>query len=134
MLGIRPTDPVGTLVTGPVAMTSPTATLRAAAETLTSDNLGLLLVVGPAGPRAVLSERDIVASIAAGDDVDVERVRDHATADLLTVDESTSVRDAMRAVLEAEVRHLVIERGGVIVGVVSIRDLAAALLEEHTIA
>jgi signal-transduction protein with cAMP-binding, CBS, and nucleotidyltransferase domain len=134
MLGTRPKDPVGSLVVGPVAMISPTATLREAAQTLASDQLGLLVVVTGAGPRAVLSERDIVAAIAAGDDVDDERVRDHATVDLLSVDETTTIAASLTAMLEAEVRHLLVTRGGVIFGVVSLRDLAAALLEEIAVA
>jgi CBS domain-containing protein len=133
MLGIRPSDPVGSLLVGPVAMISPTATLREAAEALAADQLGLLVVVGPAGPRAVLSERDIVAALAGGDDVDVERVRDHASVDLLVVEEDTSIVDATTTILSAEIRHLLVARHGVIRGVVSIRDLAAALLEELTI-
>jgi CBS domain-containing protein len=130
MLGTRPGDPVGTLVAGPVATVSPTATLREAAQTLASDHLGLLVVVTGAGPRAVLSERDIVAAIAAGDDVDTERVRDHASVDLIAVDEATSIVDSLTAMLEAEVRHLLVARNDVVFGVVSVRDLAAAILEE----
>jgi CBS domain-containing protein len=133
MLGTRPKDPVGSLVVGPVAVISPTATLREAAQTLASDHLGLLVVVTGAGPRAVLSERDIVASIAAGDDVDVERVRDHASVDLLAVDESTTIAASLQAMLEAEIRHLLVARNGVVFGVVSQRDLAASLLEEHAV-
>jgi CBS domain-containing protein len=130
MLGTRPGDPVGTIVAGPVATVSPTATLREAAQTLASDHLGLLVVVTGAGPRAVLSERDIVAAIAAGDDVDTERVRDHASVDLIAVDEATSIVDSLTAMLEAEVRHLLVARNDVVFGVVSVRDLAAAILEE----
>lgn len=133
MLGTRPRDPIGTLVVGPVAMVSPTATLREAAQTLASDHLGLLVVVTGAGPRAVLSERDIVAAIAGGEDVDVERVRDHASVDLITVEEDTTIVDGLGAMLAAEVRHLLVARGGVVVGVVSLRDLAAALLEDHAV-
>jgi CBS domain-containing protein len=133
MLGTRPKDPVGSLVVGPVAVISPTATLREAAQTLATDHLGLLVVVSGAGPRAVISERDIVAAIAAGDDVDVERVRDHASVDLLSVDESTSIAASLQAMLEAEVRHLLVTRNGVIFGVVSQRDLAASLLEEYAV-
>jgi CBS domain-containing protein len=133
MLGTRPKDPVGSLVVGPVATISPTATLREASQTLATDHLGLLVVVSGAGPRAVLSERDVVASIAAGDDVDVERVRDHASVDLLSVDEETTIAASLQATLEAEVRHLLITRAGVIFGVVSQRDLAASLLEEFAV-
>jgi CBS domain-containing protein len=134
MLGTRPKDPVGSLVVGPVATISPTATLREAAQTLASDQLGLLVVVAGAGPRAVLSERDIVAAIGAGDDVDVERVRDHATVDLLSVEETTTIAASLTAMLEAEVRHLLVTRKEVIFGVVSLRDLAAALLEDIAVA
>jgi CBS domain-containing protein len=130
MLGIRPSDPIGTMVSTPVATVRPTATLREAARLLAADRVGLLVVIDHRGVRGVLSERDLVTAIADGEDVEVERVADYLVDDLVTVDEKVSVEEAARTMSEAELRHLTVAREGEVVGVVSIRDVVAALLEE----
>jgi CBS domain-containing protein len=130
MLGIRPSDPIGTMVSTPVATVRPTATLREAARLLAADRVGLLVVIDHRGVRGVLSERDLVTAIADGEDVEVERVADFLVDDLVTVDEKVSVEDAARTMSEAELRHLTVARDGEVIGVVSIRDVVAALLEE----
>lgn len=124
----RPEPAVGSLLAGPIATVHPTATLREAAEAMTADDLGLLVVCDPGGMRAVLSERDVVRASAAGADLDVERVRDHASPDVVTVPESAGVAAAARAMLEADVRHLVVTRDRRPVGVLSVRDLLPLLV------
>jgi CBS domain-containing protein len=132
MLGIRATDPIGSIVSTPVATVRPTATLREAARLLAADRVGLLVVLDHRGVRGVLSERDLVAAVADGEDVEVERVADHLVDDLVTVDEAVPIVDAATTMSEAELRHLTVARGGEVIGVVSIRDVVAALLEEAT--
>jgi CBS domain-containing protein len=130
MLGIRATDPVGTVVSTPVATVRPTATLREAARLLAAARVGLLVVLDHRGVRGVLSERDVVAAVADGEDVEIERVADYLVDDLVTVDEKVSIDAAARTMSEAELRHLTVAREGEVIGVVSIRDVVAALLDE----
>jgi len=129
MLGIRLTDPVSGLVGDPVATIGPTATLRAAAEAMASDSVGLLVVVDTRGVLGVISERDIVTAVADGADLDDERVRDRIVDDIVTVDEGASVADAAATMAAAEIRHLAVSRRGDIYGVVSVRDIVNVLLE-----
>lgn len=121
------TDPVARLVRGTVATVAPSATLVDAARALTREHLGLLVVVDRRGVCGVLSERDIVVAAAEGATLDEERVIDHASADIVSVDERDTIGLAARIMAEAEVRHLTVTRGGEIVGVVSVRDLIPAL-------
>jgi CBS domain-containing protein len=130
MLGIRASDPVGTVVSTPVATVRPTATLREAARLLAADRVGLLVVIDHRGVRGVLSERDVVAAVADGEDTEVERVADYLVDDLVTVDESATIDAAARTMSEAELRHLTVSRDGEVIGVISIRDVVMALLEE----
>ncbi len=123
-----PTATVGALVAGPIATVRPTATLREAAEALSADEVGLLVVADAGGMRGVLSERDLVRAIANAVEVDLERVRDHAATDVVTVDESALVAEAAREMVEADVRHLVVVRDLHPVGVLSVRDVLPALL------
>ena len=127
MTPIRQTDPVGTLLSPAVATIEPTATLREAVEAMAADRLGLLVVAGTNGMTGVLSERDVIAALADGGDLDEERVRDHATDRVVTVDAELSVAEAARSMVDAEIRHLAVTRDGDVAGVVSVRDLLVAL-------
>jgi CBS domain-containing protein len=49
--------------------------------------------------------------------------------DLATVDEAVSLEQATRPVTGADLRHLTVSRAGRVVGVISIRDVLAVLLE-----
>ena len=121
-------DPVGGLVSPAVATILPTATLREAADAMVADGLGLLVVADPGGPTGVLSERDIVAAVADGLEVDEERVRDHCSDDIVSVDEDASIEDAARAMADAQIRHVAVTRDGAVIGVVSVRDVLRTLL------
>jgi CBS domain-containing protein len=131
MLGIRLTDPVGRLIGQPVATISPTATLREAANALAADQVGLLVVVSPRGVHGVLSERDLILAIVEDTDLEVARVRDHASAEIIGVEEDATVVDAAGAMAAGEVRHLAVTRDGAVTGVISIRDVVNVLLEQQ---
>lgn len=130
MTPIRRTDPVGTLLSPAVATVEPTATLAEAVEALAADRLGLLVVSGPSGMVGVISERDVIAALADGADLEVERVRDHATDRVVTVDADLSIAEAARRMVDAEIRHLAVTRDDDVAGVVSVRDLLVALAAE----
>lgn len=129
MLGIRLTDPVGSLIGDPVATIGPTRTLLEAAEAMASDGVGLLVVVDARGVLGVISERDLVSAVADGADLSEERVRDRLSDDLVSVDEGATIADAAATMASAAIRHLAVSRGGEVVGVVSIRDIVNVLLE-----
>jgi CBS domain-containing protein len=131
MAGILPTDPISTLTSMAVASIAPSGTLQAAAEAMTSEELGLLVVTTGKddGSVSVLSERDIVAAVAEGLDLSTERVVDHCRSEVVAVEETVSINDAARTMAEAQIRHLAVSRGGYVVGIVSIRDIIVVLAD-----
>jgi CBS domain-containing protein len=120
--------PVGQLVSPAVASILPTATLRAAVEAMATDGLGLLVVAEAAGPIGVISERDIIVAIAEDLVLDEERVRDHCSRELVSVDIEASIEDAASTMAEAQIRHLVVTREGQLAGVISVRDVLRSLV------
>ena len=61
----------------------PGHTLREAADAMCQRNVGAAVVLDPEAPGpGVITERDILRSVAEGDDPDSERVSDHLTKDL----------------------------------------------------
>jgi CBS domain-containing protein len=102
------------------------ATLGEAAAELTRHRIGALVVVDETGAVAgVLSERDIVACLAAhGDDRLGERsVAAAMTAPAITVLGTTPVLTALALMTARRIRHLPVLRDGRLTGIVSIGDL-----------
>ena len=95
-------------------------------------HVGAVLVME--GPRlaGILSERDYARKIVLeGRSSKDTPVRDIMTADVITVAPGDDVRHCMQVVTRHRIRHLpVVEEDGVI-GVISIGDLVAAVIEEQ---
>lgn len=103
-------------------------TLADAARIFAGEVLGLLVVVEQDRMAGVLSERDVVRSLGEGDDPTETHVFDVMTEDVVTVDVSTSITEAVALMLEDEIRHLVVTEHGAPYGIVSARDLLRAQL------
>lgn len=120
---MQETKRVAEVLGAAVADISSTNTLRDAAEELSSEHVGALLVIRPAGTAGVLSERDIVRALSEGADPDEERVGDWCTDDLLRCDGETTLEDAIRSMQDAQVRHIVVDVAPGEARIVSLREL-----------
>jgi CBS domain-containing protein len=125
----NPHGPVSTIMSWPVATIDHDATVEEAAEALAADDLGALLVLRDGDPAGILSERDVVAHVAAGSDLSHLHVGEVMAGDLVTVQAEQSVLEAARAMAEAGVRHLPVLQGRLIAGMLSIRDLLPVLAD-----
>lgn len=126
-------EPIRTLVRGPLATCRPLATLRGVAAVLADNLVGALVVGQPEEVVGIVSERDLVRAVAEGMDPDDDRVRDVMSAPVRTIEHDSPISTAAELMLREEIRHLVVMEGHFAVGVVSMRDvLAAALQEEPT--
>jgi CBS domain-containing protein len=129
-LSLHRSDPVLRLVARSPIQVGPDATLRELAGVLAAESVGAVLVRGPEGPIGIVSERDIVGSLASGADPGRVRVRDVMTPDLALVSSADTILNAADAFLAHDIRHLAVTTGSATVGVVSIRDVLAALADE----
>jgi CBS domain-containing protein len=111
------------------------ATLQEVAEELALDEVGVVVVERDGDPVGVVSERDVVAAIAADGDLDTQAA-DMMSMDLVTAPDHTAVVDVARLMIEARVRHVLVrddkEEGGRLAAIVSIRDLVELLLDVRT--
>lgn len=107
-----------------VLTVGPGHTLREAAAAMVRRRVGAAVVVDPdaQGP-GVITERDILHSVAAGQDPDVERVSEHLTAELTFASPAWSLERAAEAMTRGGFRHLVVVDGGELVGILSMRDI-----------
>ncbi len=130
MTAQSPEDPVGTLVTRGAVSVHPDDTLEAVAQVLDREGVGAVLVRGNESVVGIVSERDIVRSMA-DPDLEADRAEDVMTYEPETVAADTPVLSVARLMIEGQIRHLpVVDEGGIF-GVVSIRDVLAALTEQQ---
>jgi CBS domain-containing protein len=102
----------------------PGHTLREAASAMSVRRVGAAVVLDPEAPGpGVFTERDLMHSIAAGQDPDTERVADHLTAKLTFAAPDWSLERAAAAMVRGRFRHLVVVDQGELVGILSMRDI-----------
>lgn len=125
--GARPDSPAREIVHEAVATVHPEASLREVAETLTGQDVGLVLVAPIRDAVGVISERDLVTVLAGGGDVDGRLARDVMTTDLVQVGPDTTVAEIAGVMDQAGVRHVLVRDGEHLLGLVSVRDLLPVL-------
>jgi CBS domain-containing protein len=102
----------------------PGHTLRDAAAVMARRHVGAAVVVDPEEPGpGVITERDILLSVGAGEDPDTERVAGHLTSNLTFASPDWSLEEAAAAMVRGGFRHLVVVDRGELVGILSMRDI-----------
>jgi CBS domain-containing protein len=111
-------------MTDAVLTVGPGHTLRHVAGLMAERGVGAAIVLDPeAGGPGIVTERDILKSIGAGQDPDVELVSDHQSSDIVSAEPSWSLERAAAEMIRRGFRHLVVVRGGEVAGVLSMRDI-----------
>jgi len=99
--------------------------LSEAASRMQFDEVGSLAVFEGTRFAGIVTERDLVRSMADGADPDETAIREYMTEDPVAVSAETDVRSAAKTMLDLGIRHLPVMVGPEIVGMVSARDLLA---------
>jgi CBS domain-containing protein len=124
-----PSDPVRTVMMWPVATVEALSSLTQVAEALAADEIGALCVIEQDALAGIVSERDVVAHVAAGADPAHLTAGEVMSPDLITITPDDTVLSAARTMREAQVRHLPVVEDGTIAGIVSMRDLFNVLID-----
>lgn len=119
--------PITTVIGGPVASTTPDATLYEVAALLAAGDIGALVVDdgsnGEEVATAIVTERDVVRALANLADPAEVRVHRVASTDLVWCDASATVAEVAELMSERFLRHVLVEDDGELIGIVSARDL-----------
>jgi len=111
-------------MTSKVLSVGPAHTLRQAARLMSGQRVGAAVVVDPSHPAiGILTERDILDSVGAGQDPDQEIVADHRTADVVFAAPQWTLEQAAAAMSAGNFRHLVVIDGDEVAGLLSMRDI-----------
>jgi CBS domain-containing protein len=99
-------------------------TLRAVAGLMSDRRVGAAVVMDPDsnGP-GIITERDILVSIGAGLDPELETVAEHLTRDVVFAAPDWSLEEAAAAMVRGGFRHLIVLERGETVGILSVRDI-----------
>ena len=117
-----------------VLSVGPGHSIREAARLMSGRRVGAAVVLDPDGQGpGIITERDILDAIGAGQDPDAERVADHLTADVVFAAPDWSLEEAAVAMLRGGFRHLIVTEGAEITGILSVRDVVRCWTDDGAI-
>lgn len=120
---------IGPLVSRTVLTVGPEHTLAETARRMTEQKVGSAVVITDDGSPGIITERDLLRSMATGDDPTRCYVGDYMTRAAITASSSWDVYEAAKRMIDGGFRHLIVcDDGGRVSGILSIRDLVGALL------
>jgi CBS domain-containing protein len=115
---------VSTGMSDRVLTVNPGLSLRDVAKAMARRRVGAAVVIDLEQPGpGIITERDILDSVGAGQDPDNEQVSEHLSADLTFAAPDWSLERAAEAMVRGGFRHLVVVDGGTMVGILSMRDI-----------
>jgi CBS domain-containing protein len=111
-------------MTNVVLTVGPAHTLREASRQMSARRVGAAVVIDPEHAGiGILTERDILDSVGAGQDPDTELVADHRTDDVVFASPGWTLEQAAAAMVRGNFRHLVVIEGDEVIGLLSMRDI-----------
>ena len=111
-----------------LVVVAPEATVMEAAGAMYARGTGSALVMEGDRLAGIFTERDIMRALSGTSDAGRSSlVRDRMTSDPQVIDPSETVDEALHRMLAGGFRHLPVVEGGRVVGMVSMRDLAASI-------
>ncbi len=117
-----------------VLTVGPQHSLRAVAQLMSERRVGAAVVMDPDGNGpGIITERDILVSVGAGEEPDTESVAAHLTRDVVFAAPDWSLEEAAAAMVRGGFRHLIVLDGAETVGILSVRDVVRCWTEDGAI-
>jgi CBS domain-containing protein len=121
-------------MTPTVLTVGPGHTLRVVARLMSERGVGAAVVIDPDGyGPGIITERDILLSLAGDEDPDQESVVDHLTRDVVFAAPDWSLEEAAAAMVRGGFRHLIVLERGETAGILSVRDVVRCWTEDGAI-
>jgi CBS domain-containing protein len=113
-----------------LATVEPAALLTEAARVMSAASAGSVLVLDDGALVGIFTERDILRALGYSSSADLARVSSVSkwmARDPVTIGPDTTVAEALDQMLFGGFRHLPVMEGEVVVGMISMRDLAKVI-------
>jgi CBS domain-containing protein len=107
------------------------ATLGEAAAAMSARGVGAVVVLEGEAIAAILTERDVMKAVAAGQDGSAP-VSEWMTRHPETIEPDDTTDHAASLMIHGGFRHLPVVEAGKVVGIVSIRDLMRVALDDRS--
>lgn len=121
---------VGSLASKRLVSVGPDHKLVDAASRMNENKIGSVVVTVEGANPGIITERDLLRSMAEGADPGSTLVEDYMTPIAITASSSWDVHEAAQRMFDGGFRHLIVlDEGGEPSGILSLRDLLAALLD-----
>jgi CBS domain-containing protein len=103
------------------------ATVAEAARVMRDGHIGDIVVTNGKVPIGIVTDRDVVVRVVAeGKSPEATVVGDICTPEILALEPSASVGDAVRLMTEQKIRRVPVVKNGEAIGILSLGDLARA--------
>jgi CBS domain-containing protein len=116
-------DKVSEIMTHRVVTVSESSTVYEAACLMAEKNIGSSIIVEKGRVKGILTERDILKQLGAGNNLEGMVVSDLMTEHVITVSPDTRIMDAADILIKHKFRRLPVVEGGILVGIVTASDL-----------
>jgi len=128
-----PAGDVASAMSTEVLSVGPGHTLRQVAVVMASAKVGSAVVHDTDGAGVgIITERDILRSVAANEDLDAETAGDHQTSEVVFAAPTWTLSEAADAMKRGGFRHLVVLDQGEVAGIISVRDIVKVWATDHT--
>lgn len=102
-----------------------------AAELMTEEFIGSVVVTNASGIRGLFTERDLMMNVVGrGKDPEKVKIKDVLTGDSIRVSPNDSAGRCLDLMKEHRCRHLLVFEGDEFVGIVSLRDMVTLMIDE----
>jgi CBS domain-containing protein len=114
----------------PLLTVAPRSSLRRASKVMTDREVGCAVVVEKEQVAGIITERDILHALAEDKDMDDTTVDQVMTPDVVSGEPGWDITRAVKVMTDGGFRHLLVMELNDPVGIVSLRDLMQAMVEQ----
>lgn len=118
--------------TGGIFSVAPTDTVYDAIAMMAEKEVGALLVVDAGRTAGIISERDYTRKVILKDKSSKQaQVQEIMTTEVVSVTPEMHIDECVALMKKHHIRHLPVSENGVITGMLSLRDLFSAIIDEQ---
>ena len=118
--------------TGGIFSVAPSDTVYDAIAMMAEKEVGALLVVDAGRTAGIISERDYTRKVILKDKSSKQaQVREIMTTEVVSVTPEMHIDECVALMKKHHIRHLPVFENGVITGMLSLRDLFSAIIDEQ---
>jgi predicted transcriptional regulator len=119
---------VSDIMSSPVLTVDESVSVREAAEKMTKNNVGTIVVTKNGDPLGIVTERDVLNRIVSkGRDPDSTEMKEIVSKPLIFVDKDLSILEAMRVMRDNQIRRLLVMDKSQLVGITTDTDMLRAV-------